>query len=138
MHGFKIKGVVMSDKKTRLQKRFDAIEKAGGIKLPHMKAGSGISFTAMERHKATFSVWAFLFSIVYYGYHGVWKKGLSLLAIALVITLLLEVLIMNFIPTFYDFWNGVSFIITSVLFATRAPVNLYSKYILNENGWNPF
>jgi hypothetical protein len=45
---------------------------------------------------------------------------------------------MNFIPTFYDAWGDIAFIITAVLFATRAPANLYSKYILNENGWNPF
>ncbi len=123
----------MGDKRARLQKKFDAIEKAGGIKLPNIKT---LSFK--ERIQCTYSIWGFLFSIVYYGYHGVWKKGLSLLAIGLIITLLLDFIIMNFIPTFYDAWGDIAFIITSVLFATRAPVNLYSKYILNENGWNPF
>ena len=128
----------MGDKRSRLQARFDAIEKAGGIKLPNMKLGSGVSFTAMERHKATFSIWAFLFGIFYYGYHGVWKKGLSLLAIALVILVLLYTLIFNFFPTIYDAWDTASYVISAVLFATCAPRNLYSKYVLNENGWNPF
>jgi len=123
----------MGDKRARLQKKFDAVEKAGGIKLPNIKT---LSFK--ERNQCIFSIWGFLFIIVYYGYHGVWKKGLSLLAIGLIITLLLDFIIMNFIPTFYDAWGDIAFIITSVLFATRAPVNLYSKYILNENGWNPF
>jgi len=123
----------MGDKRARLQKKFDAVEKAGGIKLPNIKT---LSFK--ERNQCVFSIWGFLFIIVYYGYHGVWKKGLSLLAIGLIITLLLDFIIMNFIPTFYDAWGDIAFIITSVLFATRAPVNLYSKYILNENGWNPF
>ena len=128
----------MGDKRSRLQARFNAIEKAGGIKLPNMKLGSGVSFTAMERHKATFSIWAFLFGIFYYGYHGVWKKGLSLMAIALVILVLLDTLIVSFFPTIYDAWNTASYVISAVLFATCAPRNLYSKYVLNENGWNPF
>ena len=123
----------MGDKRARLQKKFDAVEKAGGIKLPNIKT---LSFK--ERNQCIYSIWGFLFIIVYYGYHGVWKKGLSLLAIGLIITLLLDFIIMNFIPTFYDAWGDIAFIITTVLFATRAPVNLYSKYILNENGWNPF
>ena len=123
----------MGDKRARLQKKFDAVEKAGGIKLPNIKT---LSFK--ERNQCIYSIWGFLFIIVYYGYHGVWKKGLSLLAIGLIITLLLDFIIMNFIPTYYDAWGDIAFIITTVLFATRAPVNLYSKYILNENGWNPF
>ena len=123
----------MGDKRARLQKKFDAVEKAGGIKLPNIKT---LSFK--ERNQCIYSIWGFLFIIVYYGYHGVWKKGLSLLAIGLIITLLLDFIIMNFIPTFYDAWGDIAFIITAVLFATRAPANLYSKYILNENGWNPF
>ena len=47
----------MGDKRSRLQKKFDVIEKAGGIKLPHLKYGSGISFTFWERNQATFSIW---------------------------------------------------------------------------------
>ena len=121
----------MGDKRARLQKKFDAIEKAGGIKLPNIKT---LSFK--ERIQCTSSIWGFLFSIVYYGYHGVWKKGLSLLAIGLIITLLLGFINMAITINFnYDI---LPTLITSVLFATRAPVNLYSKYILNENGWNPF
>jgi len=123
----------MGDKRARLQKKFDAVEKAGGIKLPNIK-----TLSYKERNQCVFSIWGFLFTFVYYGYHGVWKKGLSLLAIGLIITLLLDFIIMNFIPTFYDAWGDIAFIITAVLFATRAPANLYSKYILNENGWNPF
>ncbi len=122
----------MSDKRSRLQPRFDAIEKAGGIKLPNMKRGSGVSFTAMERHKVTFSVWAGLFQIFYYGYHGVWKKGLSLLVISILAQLSLDFIL--------EMTAGIASppVITLVLFGTCAPRNLYSKYVLNENGWNPF
>ena len=122
----------MSDKRSRLQPRFDAIEKAGGIQLPNFKRGSGVSFTAMERHKATFSVWALLFSIFYYGYHGVWKKGLSLLVIGLLAQLSLDLIVGMFSSV------PVPPLITPLLFAMKAPANLYSKYVLNENGWNPF
>ena len=129
----------MTDKRSRLQPRFDAIEKAGGIKMPNLKKGSGISFTAMERHKATFSIWAGLFTILYYGYHGVWKKGISLLVIGTFMHLSLTYLLLamsGFINPFL--FSGVLLSITPFLFALRAPANLYSKYVLNENGWNPF
>jgi hypothetical protein len=128
----------MSDKRSRLQPRFDAIEKAGGIKLPNMKRGSGVSFTGMERHKATFSFWAFLFTIFYYGYHGVWKKGIVLLAIGFAIVIVCDIAVDMFIPSFYDSWSSASNMLVPILFALSAPRNLYSKYVLNENGWNPF
>jgi hypothetical protein len=128
----------MGDKRSRLQKKFDVIEKAGGIKLPHLKYGSGISFTFWERNQATFSIWAFLFGIFYYIYHGMWKKGLTLFAMSVLIVALVEVIIVNFVPSIYEFWDSVAYLIPALIFATRAPLDLYSKYILNENGWNLF
>mgnify|MGYP001272550953 CR=1 FL=1 len=128
----------MGDKRSRLQPRFDAIEKAGGIQLPNMKRGSGVSFTAMEKHKASFSVWAFLFTIFYYGYHGVWKKGIVLFATGMTVVFLGDIAVQMFIPSMYFTWSTVSSFLVPILFAGRAPSNLYSKYVLNENGWNPF
>jgi hypothetical protein len=111
----------MSNKELRLKPLFDAMDKAGGTKQPDFK-----TLTFKEKFKIGFSIWAFLFSIFYYLYHGMWKKGLSLLLVCIVLVSLVQ----YFIPSF------PASIITSVLFAARAPTNLYSKYKLNDDGWN--
>jgi hypothetical protein len=113
----------MSDKELRLKPLFDAMDKAGGTKQPDFK-----TLTFKEKFKIGFSIWAFLFAIFYYLYHGMWKKGLSLLLVCMVLGFLVQ----YFIPSFPYAAN----LITSVLFATRAPINLYSKYKLNDDGWN--
>ena len=123
----------MSDKRSRLQPKLDLIEKAGGIKFTNMKA-----LSPMERHKATWSWWALLFTIFYYGYHGVWKKGIVLFATVMTVVILGDIAVQMFIPSMYFTWSTVSSFMVPILFAGCAPRNLYSKYVLNENGWNPF
>ena len=110
-----------SSKELRLQPLFDAMEKAGGTKKPDVR-----SLTFREKLRVGFSIWAFLFNIIYYIYHGMWRKGLSLLGVCIALIL----------PLNYFFPGFPSEIITSVLFATFAPVNLFSKYKLNDDGWN--
>ena len=111
----------VSNKELRLQPLFDAMDKAGGPKKPDIK-----SLTSAERSRVSFSVWAFLFNIAYYLYHGMWKKGLFLLSVCIVLVSLIG----------YFFPGFPAWIITSVMFATFAPINLYSKYKLNDDGWN--
>jgi hypothetical protein len=62
----------MSNKELRLKPLFDAMDKAGGTKQPDFK-----TLTFKEKFKIGFSIWAFLFSIFYYLYHGMWKKGMT-------------------------------------------------------------
>lgn len=115
----------MATKIEKVTPVLDLIEKAGGIKMPLLK-----ELSPKERIKVAYSVWAFLFSIFYYVYHGMWKKGLVLLAVSVAVTIPINL----FLPTFAN----ITWIITSVIYATRAPVNLYSKYRLNDDSWNPF
>jgi len=110
-----------SSKELRLQPLFDAMDKAGGTKKPDV-----MSLTFKERLKVSFNIWAFLFNIIYYLYHGMWKKGLSLLGVCIALV----------VPLAYFFPDFPSGIITSALFATFAPINLYSKYKSNDDGWN--
>jgi len=115
----------MSDKELRLKPLFDAMDKAGGLKPTSAQLKS---LTLKERLKATFSIWAFLFGIFYYLYHGMWKKGLFLMLVCIV-----PLFLLNLLPSFPAVLWNLSLVI---IFATRAPFNLYSKYKLNDDGWN--
>ncbi|MGC6475582.1 MAG: DUF2628 domain-containing protein [Parvibaculales bacterium] len=115
----------MSNKEIRVQPIIDAVEKAGGIKLPNIK-----TLSSSERFKVSFSIWAALFSIFYYLWHGMWKKGLTLLVVYWVI----YVIAAFFLPA--EHLSLVN-IVGMVIFATRAPVNLYSHYKLKDTSWNP-
>ena len=114
----------MSNKELRLKPLFDAMDKAGGTKQPDFK-----TLTFKEKFKIGFSIWAFLFTIFYYLYHGMWKKGLFLLLVCMVVVYILE----YFIPSLPVTLTSV---FVAVIFASRAPINLYSKYKLNDDGWN--
>jgi len=122
----------MKANRLRLEKKFDVIERAGGIKLPHMKSGSGISFTYWERLNVIFSLPAFLFGFVYYIYHGLWKKSLILVAFCLASIELLDIIFIRY-PSIYELWYGFSYLITPMVFALRANGDLYTEYRLNKN-----
>ena len=127
----------MSTKLERIAPILDAVEKAGGLNWTESgwfkpsPALKRLSFK--ERRKVTFSIWAFLFTIFYYIYHGMWKKGLVLLAVIIVVQIISAFTIELIIPAF----TNIAWIITSFIYATRAPINLYSTYRLNDDGWNP-
>lgn len=112
----------MSDKATKLQPLFDLIDEAGGPTLPNIK-----SLNFSKKQKVSFNIWGFLFTIFYYIYHGMWKKSLVLFSISILIILLLE--------SFFPETSSFSWIVTSVIFATRANVDLYKKYKLSKNDW---
>ena len=61
------------------------------------------------------------------------EKGLVLLAVAIIIQIISTYTVELIFPAF----GNIAWIITSVIFATRAPINLYSTYRLNDDGWNP-
>ena len=108
---------------SRLKTVFDAMDKAGGTKQPDFK-----TLTFKEKRKIGFSIWAFLFTIFYYLYHGMWKKGLFLMLVCIV-----PLFLLNLIPSFPAVLGNL---FMAIIFATRAPFNLYSKYKLNDDGWN--
>ena len=129
----------MSTKLERITPTLDAIEKAGGLNMVEgfwwsvRRSPAFMELSPKERRKVTFSIWAFLFTIFYYIYHGMWKKGLVLLAVSIVVQIISTFTIELIIPAF----TNVAWILTSVIYATRAPINLYSTYRLNDDGWNP-
>tara|TARA_B100000686_G_scaffold352782_1_gene455964 strand:- start:1989 stop:2387 length:399 start_codon:yes stop_codon:yes gene_type:complete len=126
----------MSTKIERITPILDAVEKAGGLNMAESFFKYSPAFkelSSKERSKATFSIWAFLFTIFYYIYHGMWKKGLTLLAAVIVIQIISSFTIELIFPAF----TSVAWVITSVIYSTRAPINLYSTYRLNDDSWNP-
>lgn len=126
----------MSTKLERITPILDTIEKAGGLNMAESLVKYSPAFmelSSKERRQTQYSILAFLFTIFYYIYHGMWKKGLVLLAVAIIIQIISIFTIELIFPAF----GNISWIITSVIFATRAPINLYSTYRLNDDGWNP-
>ena len=112
----------MTDKAAKLQPLFDLMDKAGGPKLTNAK-----SLDFGQKMKVSSNIWAFLFTIFYYIYHGMWKKGLILLLISIGVTVLVD----TFIPSL----SNITWVITSAIFATRANIDLYKKYKLGDDGW---
>lgn len=112
----------MEDKIQKYETVFNLIEKAGGAKLKNIKA-----LTFGERMKVVFNPFAFLFTLIYYIYVGMWKKGVALLAICVLLNLI-GLLIINGFESF-------SWIVTSVIFATRANVDLYKEYKLQDKSF---
>lgn len=112
----------MSDKIEKLEPLFALIDAAGGPKLTDIKA---LNFS--QRNKIVFNVWAFLFTIFYYFYHKIWKKAIVYFVIAIVLIIIVD----SFLPAL----SKISWVITSALFATRANIDLYKNYKLNDDGW---
>jgi len=127
----------MSTKLERITPILDTMEKAGGLNWTErsfFKASPAFKVLSFkERRKITYSIWAALFTIFYYIYHGMWKKGLVLLAATIVVQIISTFTIELIIPAF----TNIAWLLTSVIYATRAPINLYSTYRLNDDGWNP-
>jgi hypothetical protein len=116
--------LIMIDKGSYVTKIIAAVDKAGGIKLNKFR-----DLNFKEKQLVSSSTWAFFFTIFYYFYHGMWKKGLIILSFSFFSIIIIE--------SIYPAASMVTWIISPVLFATRAPVNLYSKYKLNDDSWNP-
>lgn len=112
----------MEEKIEKYAALFELIEKAGGAKLKNIKA-----LTFSERMKVTFNPFAFLFTIIYYVYTGMWKKGVALFGICIVINLIGFLIINGF--------ESFSWVVTSVIFATRANVDLYKEYKLQDKSF---
>ena len=101
---------------------FKLIDKAGGPTLVTIK-----ELNFQEKMKVSFNIWAFLFTIFYYIYKKMWKKGI----VYFVVTAAAILLVDEFLPEF----EQISWLISSAIFATRANIDLYKKEKLDSNGW---
>lgn len=111
---------------TKYEEIFDLIDKAGGTKLPKVKE---LSFR--QRNKIIFNIWSAIFGFLYYLLYVSWRKAITLSAISIVISILIDFILEAIggpaIP------GGVASI---AIFGTRANIDLYKRYRLGDNdGW---
>jgi Protein of unknown function (DUF2628) len=107
--------------------KFRLISKAGG---PQLKKLKDLSFG--ERFKITFNILAFLFGPFYYIAKGMWKRGLSLFAACVVVVVVLGLI---FDALGYGrFGNSLGYG-AAAMFAVRANIDHYKKWVLGDNGW---
>lgn len=101
------------------------LEKKGGLTMIDIKKAkdAGISF---KDRLAMLSIWGFLFSFIYYFVVGMWKKGLSILGLTLVIVVIEVVLDRNLI---------ILNAIPSALSMMMAIGDQYRTKVLKEDFW---
>ena len=108
--------------------RFRAIALAGGPKMPNFK-----KLSKSDRRKAySFNFLAFLFGPLYYIAKGMWKRGIALFALLVVV-----VIVLGFALDFFGFErvsNALGYGVSAV-FAIRANIDFYKKMVLGDNGW---
>lgn len=79
--------------------------------------------------KIKFNIWAFLFGIFYYLSKGMWKRGLTIIGIGIVMSMVMTVLFGD------EAGNLASFVVYSLLFATYASFDYYRTMVLGEDFW---
>lgn len=107
--------------------KFYLIERAGGIKLQKFKE---LSFG--ERIKVNNNILCFLFGPIYYIIKGMWKKGITLSLIILVISIPIILGLESLGLEKFEKSLGYGF---AAIYAARANRDYYKKMVLDENGW---
>lgn len=111
------------------KKRFELIERAGGLKMTRLK---DLSFG--ERIRCNFNLLAGLFGPIYYATKGMWKRGLAYVGLGLAGIVMLETLIS--LAGFGHLLDGVHYTGGWIgLFAYQANRDYYKKIVLGDNRW---
>jgi len=113
------------------QRRFVAIEKAGGEHTRWWRWPEAKQLTSKERRLIRSNLWAFVFGPFYYLYLGLWRKAITLTLVALVIDLILGMAgdALN-VPVDNFLW-----IVSAVMFKQCANVDYYRKIVLKRREW---
>ena len=121
----KIESPEVSDK---WKQRFRAIAQAGGPKLPDLK-----TLSKTERRNAMgFNILAFLFGPVYYAFKGMWRRGLSLLLICVVV--IFSIAFIMVMLGLDEYIKHLSYG-ASAIYAIRANIDYYKHIVLDDYGW---
>jgi hypothetical protein len=113
------------------QRRFAAIEKAGGERVRWWRWPDARKLNWRERRQIYSNFWAFLFGPFYYLFAGMWRKAITLSFVALVIDVILGMAgdALN-LPVDNFLW-----VVSAVMFSQCANVDYYRKTMLKRNGW---
>lgn len=106
----------------KYQKIFDRIDEAGGEHLNNFK-----NMSISQKIPVVFNIWAFLLTIFYYLGVGLPKKAITYFLISLLMITVIE----NLSPELTPF----TILIPSIIFGTRANLDLYKKFKLGQNDW---
>lgn len=110
------------------KRRFHAIAKAGGPKLPQFK-----SMPRAERRQAMgFNILAFLFGPLYYLAKGMWRRAISYTVLALMAVILIDLLLEAL--GYGQFTRFLSYGVAGV-FAMRANLDFFKMQVQGDNGW---
>jgi hypothetical protein len=107
------------------QRKFELIERAGGLDLPNVK-----SLSMWERMILNFNIWGFFLGPLYYIAKGMWKKGLFIFGIVAVVIILLDIFFGDSKAV-----DRLSMLLGPVIFATQSNTDYYKKMVLGINKW---
>lgn len=107
------------------RKKFELIEKAGGVKMPNKK---NLSFG--EILKIRFNIFGFIGGAIYYLYKGMWRKGISLAVVSWVAFFVLDAF-----HRATGLGGITSLFVYNIIFGSMANIDYYKKIKLSENGW---
>lgn len=113
------------------QRRFAAIDKAGGERVRWWKWPEAKQLSAKEKRLITSNRWAFVFGPFYYLYLGMWRKAITLTLLAVLIDVILGMGgdALDF-PVDHFLW-----IVSAVMFRQCANVDYYRKTVLKRREW---
>lgn len=122
----------MADLSPKFERIFALIDEAGGTKLPNVN-----KLNSKDKQSVIFNIWGGLFGLFYYLYYRMWKKGLVLTLISIVVSIAVQLILAIFISesTMDSIGSFVSLGISVAIFGTRANIDLYKKYRQGDDGW---
>lgn len=118
------------------EERFAFFEKYGSPKSPEYKAAyKGLTFG--KRILIGMNIWAFFFGFIYFLILGLWRKGLTLLAVNIVIVFIIGFIVeaLSISPSVL---NALSVALNIILWGATANYAYYMKEKKNDQSWNPF
>ncbi|PHM31153.1 DUF2628 domain-containing protein [Xenorhabdus innexi] len=121
------------------QERFEFFEKNGApSSKEHQAAFKKLSFS--KRTKINMNFFAFFFGLLYFIALGMWKKGLAILGVGIVIFIIFFI-VSIIVPISPETANlistGLSFAIAGI-YAVTANYSYYLKEAKGDDSWNPF
>ncbi|AOR64273.1 DUF2628 domain-containing protein [Pectobacterium wasabiae] len=119
------------------QTRFSFYNEFGAPNTPaHKNALKNLSF--FEKIRINFNFIAFFFGLIYFFVLGLWRKNLTLLAIAIAINLVITLIEVIFDATLPQHMNTPIGFAISVMWASAANYAYYLKETRDSKSWNPF
>lgn len=122
----------MTEIPPKFERVFTLIDEAGGTKLPHIN-----KLNSKDKQVVAFNIWGGLFGLFYYLYYRMWKKGLTLTVVSIIVSIVLQLILAIFMSesTLDSLTSLISFAVSIAIFGTRANIDLYKKYRLNDDSW---